>query len=289
MCSIRAVGHAVGVGRPRGSTDGRTPPGGYPPVSAETAAFLSGYLEGEACFGLSKQIRGFGFRPTVSVVTRSDDGDLLRGLQAATRIGRINHRAARRTSRPQVLWAISAKMDCRRLVELLDEHPPRGRKAAAYAPWRASVLRWAAGDGTTRLTAADWCEFPEWKAEIERANRFDPSRADCAAKAGRAGRHWCAYLAGLVTAEGCFQIDRNGRARCSIHMRADDLALLRHLRAAAGLGRVYGPRPAGGRARHPSAVWRSTRSRKPLPWPACSSNRGQVDESCSSSCSGAPP
>lgn len=241
--------------RPVGSTNGRVPEGGYPDVSAEMGAFLSGFIEGEGCFGIVKQTRGYGFRPHLSLVARADDADLVRALHRATNVGRITHKPAYRTSKPQVSWTVTAKSDCQRLVELLDAHPFRGRKATAYEPWRTSVIRWVGDDATKRLTPADWAEFPEWKAEIQRANQYEPSTFSSTASSRRRWEHWQAYLAGFITAEAHFAVERKGSPRFVLRLRADDHALLEDLRFKTGVGRVYGPYERSGLAQHPVVQW----------------------------------
>lgn len=236
------------MARPKGSADGRMPRGGYPPVPGEIGSFLSGFLEGECCFGIARQTRGSGFRPMASLVARADDGELLRSLQARTNIGRITSRPAYRTSHPQAVWTITAKMDCRRLVEVLDEHPLVGRKAAAYGPWRAAVLRWSA---SKRLTPGDWDAFPEWKRQLEHANSYRP------VDAGRVRlpeNGWLPYLAGLVTAEGHFCIDQRGSPRLVVRMRDDDAALLHGVCDRSVAGRVYGPYSEQSRT-NPATAW----------------------------------
>jgi hypothetical protein len=87
--------------RPIGSKDGRVPHGGYPDIGPEVGGFLAGFLEGEACFAIQRQTRGYGFRCTMEVGIRADDAELLRHLARATRLGTVTPVPAQRTSRPQ--------------------------------------------------------------------------------------------------------------------------------------------------------------------------------------------
>jgi hypothetical protein len=255
------------MGRPVGSTNGRVPAGGYPAVSPELGGFLAGYIEGEGCFAVRRQHRGFGYRPTMSIVARSDDAALLAALHDVTRIGTITGRRARHTSRSQAAWTVTAKMDCARLVELLDRYRLRGRKREAFLPWRAAVRHWVGEDPTARLTPADWSPFAAWKRAIQVANAYD---ADCASHSRDqpTADGWRAYLAGLITAEGHFGIDRTLRPTFTIHLRSDDLPLLHWLRTTTSLGRVYGPYPPSGLATSPSARWMTS---------SASDNLGLVD------------
>ena len=137
--------------RPVGSTNGRIPEGGYPEVTPAMGAFLAGFIEGEGCFGIVRQTRGYGYRPHFSLVARDDDSDLIRALHAATNIGRVRHVRAHETSRAQVSWGVMAKSDCQRLMELIDKHPLRGRKADSYRVWRTAARLWIGDDPTARV------------------------------------------------------------------------------------------------------------------------------------------
>jgi hypothetical protein len=121
--------------RPVGSTNGRKPPGGYPEVSWD----LAGLIAAEGCFYIAKQTRGFGYRPSMEIGMRADDGYLLETLARRTKLGRIAATPAWRTSRPQVQWQVMAKADSERLVEILDGSLLLGRKAAQYTTWRSAV------------------------------------------------------------------------------------------------------------------------------------------------------
>jgi hypothetical protein len=72
--------------RPVGSKNGRVPEGGYPRVDRELGGFLAGFIEGEACFTISRQTRGYGYRCVMSLNVRDDDGSLLHELAEKTRL-----------------------------------------------------------------------------------------------------------------------------------------------------------------------------------------------------------
>src|SRR3954447_25185927 len=109
--------------RPVGSTNGRVPPGGYPEIDPELGGFLAGFIEGEGCFSIVRQTRGYGYRCWLSLNARDDDAALINELAASTRLGTVRPHPGRPTSRPQVCWTVMAKADRQRLIQLLYAHP----------------------------------------------------------------------------------------------------------------------------------------------------------------------
>lgn len=246
------------VGRPTGSTTGRVPIEGYPPVDDQTCAFLAGFIEGEGSFNIGKQSQGTNHSCLMTLAARDDDAGLLGELQAATGLGRLNRRAARRTSNPQVAWTILAKSDCLRLIELLDIAPLRGRKAHDYALWRAAVRSWVGPGASVYRKSRDWEGIRYLKARLESERRYDPARPPYRLfEAADPVSDWPAYFAGLLTADGTIGISMNGRAftpRVQILLRRDDLPLIEEIRHQLGVGRVYLSHPAP-RAPSGGACW----------------------------------
>ena len=122
--------------RPIGNKNGRTPEAGYPSVDRELGGFLAGFIEGEACFTISRQTRGYGYRCVMSLNARDDDASLPHELADKARIGRVRSVAGRPTSRPQGSWNAvgltrggrDAQMRLlqRRLRDLRTYSPPKG-------------------------------------------------------------------------------------------------------------------------------------------------------------------
>jgi LAGLIDADG endonuclease len=229
--------------RPIGSRNGRRPPGGYPELDDDRCAFLAGFLEGEACFSVRANTRGSGFRCKVEVNARSDDRGLIDALHRTTRLGRVTAVNARRSSRPQVSWGITAKSDCLRLVELLDRAPLRGRKSADWAIWRTAALAWIGDDPRCRRAAGDWEDLAYLAERLKSVKSFGavnpPGRTDALGL----DPDWIPYLAGFLTAEGCFGIYSNYGDRLRpvmrVNTRADDRPLLDELVARTRVGRTY--------------------------------------------------
>ena len=151
---------------------------------------------------------------------------------------------ARRTSRPQVVWSVASKLECRELARLLRRYPLRGRKRREFAVWSAAVDRWSESlHGSTRIRRRlhELCggELRALRRYVDQGTPAPPRTAfprclatDC-----------LAFLGGFFTGEGSFSL--RGRAAAGIHLRADDADLVRDFHDAFGVGRVSVATPTG--------------------------------------------
>lgn len=229
------------MGRPAGSTDGRTPIGGYPDLEPDFGDFLAGFLEGEACFLITRQPRRANHRCAVSVGVRDDDQILLSEFAKATRLGTVLPVSARGSSKPQGLWTVNSKADCVRLTEILYRHPLRGRKSGDFALWAAAVDWWAGPDPTRRRINRDWTPMVYIKRRLHESRMYNPRPDRIRDQTPGLSRDWIAFMSGLLTADGSLGIHRNGGGLlpvARIALRADDAPLLHQLRARTEIGRV---------------------------------------------------
>jgi hypothetical protein len=135
--------------------------------------WLAGFIDGEGCFMIGK--RGGGPTCWFQICVRDDDAETLRRIAAETGIGSIYTLVANGTSKPQVIWSVYVKHECRRLVEILDAYPLRARKANDYEIWKRAIHVWHGAPGETRnarlfalmqhLRAARDYEAPEVSAD----------------------------------------------------------------------------------------------------------------------------
>jgi LAGLIDADG endonuclease len=244
------------MARPVGSSNGRIPEGGYPEIDPEFGGFLAGFIEGEATFAIPKQSTHQNHKCAMSLHARADDGPLIEELHTRTNLGTVHLVPARSTSRPQVRWVVTAKSDCRRLTEILDTYPLRGRKSRAYAIWSGAVDWWVGADPTRREHGRDWTPMTYLKQRLSSLTRYSRSPTEVVDPQTRGlGDDWNPYLAGFVTAEGHFGINLNGSAcpRLTVRLRADDIGLLHALRDRSACGRVYGPRTRADGS--PTVIW----------------------------------
>ena len=244
--------------RPVGSKNGRVPLGGYPTVSPADGGFLAGFVEGEGCFTIPRQTRGYGYRCVLTLSGRDDDADLIQELATSTRLGRVTRVAGRSTSRPRVRWSVVAKQDCRRLVELLHAYPLRGRKAGDFAIWAAAANWWIGADPTQRRPDRDRGPLPYLKERLAETKKFVSSRYTCLDTGGAGlSSDWPDYLAGFITAEGHLGLTATPSGvlapRLTIRMRADEVPLIEQLRDRLQAGKLYGPYHGPGR--NPVTNW----------------------------------
>jgi len=246
------------IGRPLGSRNGRMPSAGYPEISPKSGAFISGFIEGEATFSIRRQPHGTNHSCALSLACRADDEPLLLDLAAATDLGTIGRIPARGSSHPQAVWTVCAKSDCRRLIEILDRYPLRGRKSRDYAIWRAAVNWWIGVDITRGYRNRDWAPMIDMKRRLEEQRRYASGVAPSIRDVHPGLAHdWAGFLAGFWTAEASMGIHRNGEGfipKAHISVRADDQTLLRELQTRALVGTFY-LSPGRPTSPSPCATW----------------------------------
>jgi hypothetical protein len=254
VCSVRSASHDSCV-RPVGSTDGRRPDSGYPALEPMFGAFMAGFIEGEATFGIRKQPRNTNHSCYMTLKVRDDDAELLRDFAKTTRIGTVTNSPARCTSQPQASWNVGAKADCVRLVSLLMEYPLRGRKGRDFAIWAAAVDWWVGDDATIRRKGRDWTPMIYLKRRLSDSKRYVEPTAQFAQPLD--SPDWLPFLSGFLCADGTFGISRTGggfQPAAQIAVRLDDRPLLESFRAITGVGNVYLPACRDGW--NPTVLWR---------------------------------
>jgi hypothetical protein len=205
---------------------------------------LAGFIEAEGSFSIAANNGGRSWLCGMSLNQRADDADLLCDIARVTGLGRLYAVPARRTSRPQVVWSVASKLECRELARLLQRYPLRGRKRREFAVWSSAVARWSESlHGSTRATDGF---MRSAAAQLRALRRYvDPWHS------GGVEEHvstppedgLSAFLGGFFTGEGTFSL--RGRAVAGIHLRADDTDLVRSFRDTFRIGRVSVATPTG--------------------------------------------
>lgn len=108
--------------------------------------WLSGFLDGEGCFSISRSTKGC-YSCALIVKLRADDRPLLEQIQFQLGIGivrgvRVQGEGRRR---PAAHWVVARKAETLWLTKLLDEFTLRAKKARDYAVWREAVICLSAG------------------------------------------------------------------------------------------------------------------------------------------------
>lgn len=242
--------------RPGGEAQIRAGIAAAPGIDAPAAHRLAGLLDGECCFAVvpNNQV---GWRCLCVVNLRDDDRDTLIAYHDRIGIGHLGQVPARAGSRPQVRWEIASKLECARLMELLDAHPLRGRKVQEYEIWRDAVELWAARRYGCGPGGQD--HLAQLATQLKAARIYrDPTENHLPVMADP---HAPFYFAGFFSGEGSFALDPRA-ARVVIKLRRDDRPLLEAFRAAFGIGSVCDvevPAPWS-----PCAVWHVTGARDVL-------------------------
>jgi hypothetical protein len=124
--------------RPGGEAEIRARIAAAPGLGAPDAHKLAGLLEAECSLAIVPNNRD-GWSCLCQIALRDDDRDTLITYRRQLGIGHLHAIPARAGSRPQIGWAISSKVECARLVDVLNAHPLRGHKLAQYEIWREAV------------------------------------------------------------------------------------------------------------------------------------------------------
>jgi hypothetical protein len=159
------------------------------------AAFLAGFASAEAHFGASDV-----GSPSFAINLRADDGPLLELFHDRFEIGHLADIRPAGRSRAALSWRVGRLSDMRRLVELFDGYPPRGRAARVYAAWRDLVRLEPRTGGMRRSLAVDVRRSRAYQpelAKISKPNRLERRQARCL----DALHGWAATLQGPGTSE----------------------------------------------------------------------------------------
>jgi hypothetical protein len=213
-------------------------------LRARDGHFLAGFVEAEGCFQLTAINGGANWICGFDLALRDDDADLLVEMHEITGLGALRTKPARETSKPQVLWSIQRRSECRDLADLLERFPLRGRKRLEVEVWRAALL---ALDRSPRDVA-----LPRLAAEIRSLKRYVNPTATGPAAPATSADELTAYLGGFFTGEGHLSL-KGPRCRAVIKLRADDRPLLETFAAATNLGRIFSIPRRGSDA--PQAAW----------------------------------
>lgn len=148
--------------------------------------WLAGFIDGEGCFFISRYERrnGPGFCPAFLLRLRADDRAILEEIVRTTGIGKLTWErresgspSTRPNTSPALGWRVVAKADIRALIEILDRHPLRSKKARDYAIWREAVMYWIATPSTGFARglgeSRDWGPVAALREQLMALRRYD--------------------------------------------------------------------------------------------------------------------
>lgn len=153
----------------------------YPEVPDDFGHWLAGFLDGEGTFAITQTSKDGTWRMVCQVLLRRDDQPILEEIRTRTGLGRVrtrNHFTGLPGSKPQCIWVVARKDDVLRLVQILDAHPLRAKKARDYAIWREAVLYWNTLPHIHRNRRHDWGPIPGLQARLRAIRAYEPVDAD---------------------------------------------------------------------------------------------------------------
>jgi hypothetical protein len=191
------------------------------PDSPADGAFLAGLITGDGSFGIRPNNSGASWACQLRIGLRDDDTPLLASVCRWSEAGRLHAIPARNTSHPQTLWLVQRQTDCLRLLQILERHPPIGKKALQFGIWQRAVLAWTSRQPRRRDVLARCARqlsasrHPKCSALVSGVDITTP--------------YVLAFLAGFATAEAHFGAGPNDRPAFVINLRRDDGGILRLL------------------------------------------------------------
>lgn len=128
--------------------------------------FLSGFITAEGSLGVFRN--GRRLVPTLTIRLRMDDYELLQQFRARTFVGRLYSERGSDRQSPVAMWLVKRSDDLRLIVDQLDQHPLRGRRAREYAIWREAAMLYASNQ-PRRLVQA---RLPRHRVQLAEARRY---------------------------------------------------------------------------------------------------------------------
>lgn len=114
--------------------------------------WLSGFIDGEGCFSISKRTNVERYLPRFDLYLRFDDREIIEEIHSTLGMGSVNVRKGRSLSNPCVGWHVSSKKDMLSFCEIVNRFPLRAKKKHDYAIWEQAVREYADPDRSwTRL------------------------------------------------------------------------------------------------------------------------------------------
>jgi hypothetical protein len=114
------------------------------PGTTDWAAFLSGFVTAEGSFGIWQNGPTNGLKPRFIVRVRRDDQTLLEHFRSKTDLGRVYlERGAPAGRAPAASWHVIRAAHLLKLVAVLDDCQPGGRKGREYRVWREAATAYA--------------------------------------------------------------------------------------------------------------------------------------------------
>lgn len=142
-----------------------------PGLDGDWGSYLAGFLTAEGSMGILHN--GDSLFPGLTVRLRLDDYGLLQQFRCRTGLGRLYIDRPRASWRsPVAMWLVRRADELPRLVQILDRHRLRGRKAREYAVWRDAALLFASNEPRSKIRSS----LRALRGELADARRYSASQ-----------------------------------------------------------------------------------------------------------------
>lgn len=151
-------------------------------VPSDFGHWLAGFIDGEGCFSILYRSTNRTYACGLTIALRDDDAAVLEAIRETLGFGSLS--AIRRSAskrgfdtKPGALWRAGTRLDCLRLVRLLDRYPLRAKKARDFTIWREAVAVWLGvhQGGHGGINAARWQRMADLKTMLSETRRYQGS------------------------------------------------------------------------------------------------------------------
>lgn len=154
-------------------------------IDRDFGNWLAGFIDGEGCFFIAAVRRPrkdgtvyYTYRPIFTITIRIDDMPILEEIKEKLNgIGSLHTyqptSGGKKTGQRVARLSIQAHQACKDLINVLDEHPLRAKKADDYEVWKKAVeLSLTLQKGKGASCQQQWKDMKLLKEEMERVRAF---------------------------------------------------------------------------------------------------------------------
>jgi hypothetical protein len=189
----------------------------------EIAPWLSGFIDAEGSFILSKERDSQILRNCFKLELRSDEIATLQMIQSAFDMGTLSQPKTKGRGHPTISWQIGSKYDCAKLRNILHHYPLRAKKSRDFALWSLALD-----------LSLEKLPNSTFHKRLKDVRTFQTNLATIPPFKDIGFAQW---LSGFIDGEGCFLINRRhyrGKAvtyNCAftLRVRSDDLQIMQHI------------------------------------------------------------
>lgn len=139
-------------------------------VDHDFANWLAGFIDGEGSFLITKTKREMNHTCAMAITLRIDDKDVLDEAHRRLGIGVIAEYPNRQC--PSARWTVGSKLDCLKLVAILETHPLRAKKSRDFEVWKRAVWVWNLKVPNGNAYPMDWSTMKALREELHEVRKM---------------------------------------------------------------------------------------------------------------------